>query len=129
MFTKIIILLLLHIIVLAEEQPFLDLKKVIRGALDVVAAVPTSTVPINYNLGNPSQVITSNGIQGIDPIIRERFSRLFHIPPDFVHRLAAQAGFIDYEPTTAKPFSNYWSKSKSHVPQVNQEHTTSAFIQ
>ncbi|VDO33169.1 unnamed protein product [Onchocerca flexuosa] len=99
------------------------------GALDVVAAVPTSTIPINYNLGNPSQVTTSNGIQGIDPIIRERFSRLFHIPPDFVHRLAAQAGFIDYEPTTAKPFSNHWSKFKPHESQVNQEYTTSAFIQ
>ncbi|OZC10428.1 hypothetical protein X798_02471 [Onchocerca flexuosa] len=129
MSTKIIIFLFLHIIVLAEEQPFLDLKKVIRGALDVVAAVPTSTIPINYNLGNPSQVTTSNGIQGIDPIIRERFSRLFHIPPDFVHRLAAQAGFIDYEPTTAKPFSNHWSKFKPHESQVNQEYTTSAFIQ
>ncbi|VDN91008.1 unnamed protein product [Brugia pahangi] len=107
MFAKIILLLLPHIItVFAEEKPFLDLKKVIRGALDVVAAVPTSPTT-NYDFGNASQLTAPNGIQGIDPIIRERLSRLFHIPPDFVHRLAAQAGFIDYEPTTAKPFLNY----------------------
>uniref|UniRef100_A0AAF5Q5A8 aECM cysteine-cradle domain-containing protein n=1 Tax=Wuchereria bancrofti TaxID=6293 RepID=A0AAF5Q5A8_WUCBA len=130
MFAKIIILLLLHIIaVFAEEKPFLDLKKVIRGALDVVAAVPTSPTT-NYDFGNASQLTAPNGIQGIDPIIRERLSRLFHIPPDFVHRLAAQAGFIDYEPTTAKPFLNYWFKPKPNVPHVNPEYSTSsAFIQ
>ncbi|VDO36902.1 unnamed protein product [Brugia timori] len=130
MFAKIILLLLLHIItVFAEEKPFLDLKKVIRGALDVVAAVPTSPTT-NYDFGNASQLTAPNGIQGIDPIIRERLSRLFHIPPDFVHRLAAQAGFIDYEPTTAKPFLNYWFKSKPNVPHVSLEYSTSsAFIQ
>ncbi|MCP9266220.1 hypothetical protein DINM_021729 [Dirofilaria immitis] len=99
------------------------------GALDVVAAVPTSA-PVNYNFANPSQVTAPNSIQGIDPIIRERLSRLFHIPPDFVHRLAAQAGFIDYEPTTPKPYRNYWLKPKPYVPQANPEYTTgSAFIQ
>ncbi|KAL3981581.1 hypothetical protein ACH3XW_43665 [Acanthocheilonema viteae] len=129
MHAKIIILLSLQVTVLAEEKPFLDLKKVIRGALDVVAAVPTSP-SANYDLGDASQVTTSSGIQGIDPIIRERLSRLFHIPPDFVHRLAAQAGFIDYDPTTTKPFPNYWLKPKSHVSHVNTEYSTgSAFIQ
>ncbi|KAK6109770.1 hypothetical protein QQG55_37290 [Brugia pahangi] len=130
MFAKIILLLLPHIItVFAEEKPFLDLKKVIRGALDVVAAVPTSPTT-NYDFGNASQLTAPNGIQGIDPIIRERLSRLFHIPPDFVHRLAAQAGFIDYEPTTAKPFLNYWFKPKPNVPHVSLEYSTSsAFIQ
>lgn len=78
-----------------------------QGALDVVAAVPTSASS-NYDFGDASQLTAPDGIQGIDPIIRERLSRLFHIPPDFVHRLAAQAGFIDYEPTTARPFLRYW---------------------
>uniref|UniRef100_A0A0R3S6C1 BZIP domain-containing protein n=1 Tax=Elaeophora elaphi TaxID=1147741 RepID=A0A0R3S6C1_9BILA len=130
MLAKIIILIsLLQITVLAEEKPFLDLKKVIRGALDVVAAVPTSPTA-NYDFGDASKLTAPNGIQGIDPVFSEKLSRLFHIPPDFVHRLAAQAGFIDYEPTTAKPFSNYWFKSKPHVPYVSPEYSTgSAFIQ
>ncbi|KAM3726681.1 Transcription factor [Dirofilaria immitis] len=129
MFAKITALLTLYMAVVAEEKSFLNLKKVIRGALDVVAAVPTSA-PVNYNFANPSQVTAPNSIQGIDPIIRERLSRLFHIPPDFVHRLAAQAGFIDYEPTTPKPYRNYWLKPKPYVPQANPEYTTgSAFIQ
>ncbi|VBB34142.1 unnamed protein product [Acanthocheilonema viteae] len=122
MHAKIIILLSLQVTVLAEEKPFLDLKKVIRGALDVVAAVPTSP-SANYDLGDASQVTTSSGIQGIDPIIRERLSRLFHIPPDFVHRLAAQAGFIDYDPTTTKPFPNYCNFINSS--QIITNHTVS----
>ncbi|EFO17233.1 hypothetical protein LOAG_11267 [Loa loa] len=130
MLAKIIVLLLLHIAIgHGEEKPFLDLKKVIRGALDVVAAVPTSP-SANYDFGDVSKSNAPNGIHGIDPIIRERLSRIFHIPPDFVHRLAAQVGFIDYEPTTVKPFPNYRFKPKSHTSHGNQEYNTgSAFIQ
>ncbi|VDM92426.1 unnamed protein product [Litomosoides sigmodontis] len=106
MFTKIIVLLSLQRTVIAEEKPFLDLKKVIRGALDVVAAVPTSPTA-NYDASDVSQTTVPGAIQGIDPVFREKLSKLFHIPPDLFHRLAAQAGFIDYEPTTAKPFSPY----------------------
>lgn len=79
---------------------------IFQGALDVVAAVPTST-PATYSLTGPSQLAASNGMPGIDPVVREKLSRLFHIPPDFVHRLAAQTGYIDYEPTTAKPSPDY----------------------
>uniref|UniRef100_A0A915Q1M4 aECM cysteine-cradle domain-containing protein n=1 Tax=Setaria digitata TaxID=48799 RepID=A0A915Q1M4_9BILA len=112
MFARITVLLSLHITAFAEEKPFLDLKKVIRGALDVVAAVPTSA-PVNYNFGDASKLAASNGIQGIDPTFREKLSKLFHIPPDFVHRLAAQAGFIDYEPTTMKPnYCNFVNSSQ-----------------
>ncbi|KHN74780.1 hypothetical protein Tcan_14132 [Toxocara canis] len=87
----------------AQEHPFFDVKKVIRGALDMVASVPTSTpqaILIDVGANRRQQPILSEEA-------RKQLSRLFHFPADFMHRLAAQSGYIDYDPpTTNRPWIN-----------------------
>ncbi|VDM38494.1 unnamed protein product [Toxocara canis] len=85
----------------AQEHPFFDVKKVIRGALDMVASVPTST---------PQAILIDGGAnRRQQPILseeaRKQLSRLFHFPADFMHRLAAQNG---QELQFSASSANFW---------------------
>lgn len=67
-----------------------------------MTAIPTSVPqPGSGLVSKPQRLVQSTGI---DPKVQEKLSRIFHIPRDFIHRLAAQTGYIDYDPaTTARP--------------------------
>uniref|UniRef100_A0A183DHW3 PE-PPE domain-containing protein n=1 Tax=Gongylonema pulchrum TaxID=637853 RepID=A0A183DHW3_9BILA len=67
--------------------------------LDVMAAMPSSKLAANGH-GGLSQVAAPYDVPGTD-IVDQNFTRLFHIPPDFIHQLAAQTGYVNYEPTTS----------------------------
>ncbi|VDK46634.1 unnamed protein product [Anisakis simplex] len=90
----------------AHEHSFIDVKKVIRDALDVVASMPTNTPQSSNDVAQqqPPQSLLADEA-------RRQLSRIFHVPSDFVHRLAAQSGYLDYDPssttsTTMKPWLN-----------------------
>ncbi|VDN55911.1 unnamed protein product [Dracunculus medinensis] len=65
----------------------------VQGALDVLTSVPDKT----------SDKVTINTVAPLLPPAARQLSRIFHIPHDFMHRLAAQSGYIDYNPNTTPP--------------------------
>uniref|UniRef100_A0A914ZNS7 aECM cysteine-cradle domain-containing protein n=2 Tax=Parascaris univalens TaxID=6257 RepID=A0A914ZNS7_PARUN len=126
--------------VISQEHPFIDVKKVIRDALDMVASMPTST----------PQSLLDRGVNKQQPILpeaaRKQLSKLFHIPADFLHRLAAENGYIDYDPyTTVEPRFNLLpsqfsvmeattatvtsSRGRTTASAINEEVTGAAFVQ
>uniref|UniRef100_A0A9J2PTD8 CUT domain-containing protein n=1 Tax=Ascaris lumbricoides TaxID=6252 RepID=A0A9J2PTD8_ASCLU len=127
--------------VTAQKHPFIDVKKVIRDALDMVASMPTST---------PQSLLFDRGVNKQQSILpeaaRKQLSKLFHVPADFLHRLAAENGYIDYDPyTTVGPRFNLLpaqfsmveattaavagSNRRTIASAVNEEVMGAAFVQ
>ncbi|VDN06705.1 unnamed protein product [Thelazia callipaeda] len=118
MSTKLILVFVLQITAFAEEKPFLDFRKVIRGALDVIAAVP-STSSVNHSEDN---LEVRNSIHKIVSVDAEMFN-----DSDIFQQFAAQTDFISHQ--SMQPlYSRFWMDTSPRAANIDPDYNA-AFVQ